>query len=63
MNTSINFHGFIELYQEYDKQTRSGAVTAASAGHLPVADRPGVLPESNVSGEPLAEASCATGDC
>lgn len=57
MNSSINFHGFVDLYQEENSQTGPGATTTNNTHHTS-SHHPGVLTDFEPEGEQLFDHSC-----
>lgn len=54
MNTTVNFHGFVDLYQEESAQ-QPGGKTAAGISHYTPPHRPGIFIDATPEGEPQAE--------
>jgi len=58
MNTSINFHGFVDLYQEQNTQIDPGVKTTIGTPYHTASHHPGMLIDVEHEGEQLLEGSC-----
>ena len=63
MNHSINFHGFVDLYQEQNFQLDPGVKTTIGTTHHASSHHPGVLIDIEPEGEQSLERSCWSRNC